>query len=374
LLFTGGSVESAAMIRAILPLLLFAAAFQGMAGTLVRFGTALGDVVVELYDREKPITTSNFLAYVRAGRYTNMFAHRVVPNFVLQGGGFRVVSRGTTNNLVEDVPAFPVIRNEYDIGPRYHNLYGTLSMAKIGPSTNILGTVRFTNSPSAFTRFAGVQTNVVVYTNRFPDESFTNVVTERIISTNGTGAETLWIVSQGTIRYGGGPDSASSQWFLSFGDNSANLDNQNGGFTVFGRVISNTNVFNRLNTFVPFARATNVVYPAGGTFNELPQLTYPVGQPRPTTAQLFAALLYVDVTELPPVALPLPDPATPGVTLAGTSGFTNIIEAAPAPGGPWQALTNFVGTGQPVTVPDPAGTGTNRFYRLSLPASLPRPL
>jgi cyclophilin family peptidyl-prolyl cis-trans isomerase len=363
------------MIRSILSLLLLATALQVRAGSLVRFRSALGDVIVELYDQEKPITTSNFLAYVRAGRYTNMISHRLVPNFVVQGGGFYVENRGTPSNTVENVEAFPVIRNEYDVGPVYHNYYGTISMAKLGPFTNNLGTISLTNNPPAFTNFAGVTTNVVVYTNRFPEVAYTNVVTERITATNGTGAETTWVVSQSTMRYGGGPDSASSQWFLSLNNNSGNLDNQNGGFTVFGRIISDTNVFNRLSNFVPFARATNVVYPAGGTFNELPLLSYPVNQPNgPTLQQIFDAMLFIEVTELPPVAATLPDPDLPGLVLPGTPGLTNNIEAAFAPAGPWQSITNFVGSNQPVTVRDPAGAGTNRYYRVTVPTSLPRPL
>lgn len=364
------------MIRPILSLLLvLAAALETQAGTLVRFRSALGDTIIELYDQEKPITTSNFLAYIRSGRYTNMFAHRVVQNFVIQGGGYRVANRGATNASVEDVETFPVIRNEYGVGPLYHNLLGTISMAKLGPFTNNLGAVLLTNTPASFTHFAGLTTNVVTYSELVPDKAYTNLITERITSTNGTGAETMWVVNQSTIRYGGGPDSASSQWFLSFGDNSSNLDNQNGGFTVFGRVISDLSVFSPLNTFAPVARSTNVILNAGGAFGNLPQLTYPVGQAGgPTTAQIFNALLYFEITELPPLSINLPDPALPGVSVSGMIGVTNNVEAASAPAGPWQILTNFVGTAQPVTVPDPAGTGTNRYYRLKTLPSLPRPL
>ncbi len=340
------------------------------AGTLVQFRTILGDVVVELYDREKPLTTANFLRYVRSGNYTNMFTHRVVPNFVIQGGGFRVAHRGTASNTVESVPAFPNVSNEFDVGPRYRNLYGTLSMAKIGASTNVLATVRQTNAAVAFTQFAGLKTNVITYTNAHPEVSTFEVYTERIVATNGTGATQIWVVAKDGVVYSGGPNSASSQWFLSFGDNSANLDNQNGGFTVFGRVVSDTNVFNRLNSFQPVRRATNVVYPAGGAFNELPLLNY--FEPL-SLAQLYAGLLYVDITELPSPAAPVPDPRLPGVRLEGSFPLPHSIEASSALQGPWLTLSNFTGRVSAAPVSDPEGNGPLRLYRLKVPFTLPRP-
>jgi len=351
-------------------LLLIATQVALQAGTLVQFRTALGDVVVELFDQEKPLTTANFLKYIRSGRYTNMIAHRIVPNFVVQGGGFRVAHRGTVSNSVESVSEFANVSNEFEIGPRYRNLYGTLSMAKKGSSTNALATVRQTNAAVAFTRFAGLKTNVIVYTNAFPEISTFEVYTERIVATNGSGATQIWIVSKDGVVYSGGPHSASSQWFLSFGDNSGNLDNQNGGFTVFGRVVSDTNVFNRLNTFQPVRRATNVVYPAGGAFNELPLLNY--FEPL-SLAQLYAGLLYVDITELPPLALPIPDPRLPGVQLSGALPMAHTVEVSSALQGPWLTLTNLAGRASSAPVPDPDGTGPLRLYRLKVPFSLPRP-
>jgi len=340
------------------------------AGTLVRFRTPLGDVVVELYDTEKPLTTSNFLRYVRSGRYSDMFAHRVVPGFVIQGGGFRVAHRGTASNAVEAVAEFANVSNEFDVGPRYRNLFGTLSMAKKGASTNRLATVRETNAAVAFTRFAGLRTNAITYTNAFPDVSTYDVYTERIVATNGTGPTQVWVVVRDGVTYSGGPHSASSQWFLSFGDNSANLDEQNGGFTVFGRVVGDTNVFRRLDTFQPIRRATNVVYPAGGAFNELPLLNY--FEPM-SLAQLFAGLLHVEITELPAPQAPLPDPGLPGVRLGGALPLAHSVEGAPALQGPWLTLTNFSGRAGDVPVYDPGGAGPLRLYRLKVPYSLPRP-
>ena len=362
------------MMRALLLLLLVAGLHRASAGTVVRFRSGLGDVYVELYDREKPITTSNFLAYVRSGAYSNMFAHRMVSDFVIQGGGFRVANRGTAPS-VESVPALPTIPNEFGVGPRYSNLYGTISMAKIGGYTNNLGSVFVTNAPSVFPELVAAGTNVVTYPIRFPDVAYTNHITDRITATNGTDASLRWTVQRTTVRIGGGPDSASSQWFLSVNNNAGNLDNQNGGFTVFGRVVGDLDVFNRLNTFAPVLRATNVIVNAGGTFAELPVLTYPVNQPGgPTTAQLFASLVYFEVTEMPQLQLPPANPATPGVTATGLAGFTNRVQAATSPAGPWETLSTFVGDGTARPVTDPSGAGTNRFYRIEIPTPLPRPL
>ena len=101
------------------------------AGTLVQFRTALGDIEVELYDQDKPVTVQNFLNYVKSGRYQNGFAHRLVPGFVIQGGGFTL-----TTNTITPVPTFPPITNEFGVGRQFSNVYGTIAMAKLGGDTN----------------------------------------------------------------------------------------------------------------------------------------------------------------------------------------------------------------------------------------------
>lgn len=71
-------------------------------------------------------------------------------------------------------------------------------------------------------------------------------------------------------KLGGDPNSATSGWFFNLADNSANLDYQNGGFTVFGRVIGN-------GMDVVDAIADLSVYNAGGAFAELPLIGYTGG-------------------------------------------------------------------------------------------------
>ena len=106
------------------------------AGTLVQFRTVFGDIEVELYDSDKPVTVQNFLNYTQSGRYQNEFANRLVPNFVLQGGGFSVTNRGAANSGIVTVPMFPPITNEFGVGRRFSNIYGTIAMAKMGGDTN----------------------------------------------------------------------------------------------------------------------------------------------------------------------------------------------------------------------------------------------
>ena len=70
------------------------------AGTLVQFRTVFGDMEVELYDQDKPVTVQNFLNYVKSGRYQNEITHRLVPGSVVQGGGFTLVTtRSRDSNL-----------------------------------------------------------------------------------------------------------------------------------------------------------------------------------------------------------------------------------------------------------------------------------
>ncbi len=123
---------------------------------VARLVTDFGNIDIELFEDETPLTVANFLRYSNDGLYDQSFFHRLVEDFVIQGGGF------FANEELEEIPKFGTVQNE----PGISNLRGTIAMAKMA----------------------------------------------------------------------GNPDSATSEWFFNFGNNSANLDNQNGGFTVFGQI------------------------------------------------------------------------------------------------------------------------------------------
>ena len=87
---------------------------------MIRFETSLGDFVVELFPDEAPVTSENFLQYVDAGHFDGTVFHRVIPGFVIQGGGL-------TEDMSQKKTRAP-IANEATNGLR--NLRGTLSMAR----------------------------------------------------------------------------------------------------------------------------------------------------------------------------------------------------------------------------------------------------
>lgn len=108
----------ASLLSLLIALALTPAAHAG--NPKVELKTTLGAVVIELYPENAPKTVENFLQYVKDGFYDGTVFHRVIPGFMVQGGGF-------TPNL-QQKPVRPVIRNEAGNGLR--NAMGTLAMAR----------------------------------------------------------------------------------------------------------------------------------------------------------------------------------------------------------------------------------------------------
>jgi cyclophilin family peptidyl-prolyl cis-trans isomerase len=194
------------------------------AGTIVQITIstfpdgASSNLMVELFNHDKPATVENFVHYITSGSYSNMFFDREVANFVLQTGDYAAVDRTSNhpldfNYISRGTNIFPSqLDSEFNVGPLIPNTFGTLAMALVS----------------------------------------------------------------------GEPNSATSSFFFNLADNSTNLDNQNGGFTVFGRVVSGTNVLQYFNTL---GAPTNGIY----DLNEIIP-TLPVnhdGTNLPTDANLF---------------------------------------------------------------------------------------
>jgi peptidyl-prolyl cis-trans isomerase A (cyclophilin A) len=82
--------------------------------------TSLGMIELELDAAKAPISVENFLAYVDAGHYDNTLFHRVIPGFMIQGGGF--------DASMQQKPTRGQIKNEADNG--LTNQRGTVAMAR----------------------------------------------------------------------------------------------------------------------------------------------------------------------------------------------------------------------------------------------------
>ncbi len=87
---------------------------------MILFETTLGDFKIEFFEKEAPISVANFQKYIDSGYFDGTIFHRIVPGFVIQGGGFTEdMTQKKTN---------PAIKNEADNGLK--NERGSLSMAR----------------------------------------------------------------------------------------------------------------------------------------------------------------------------------------------------------------------------------------------------
>ncbi len=90
------------------------------------FETSRGDIVVDLFPAEAPKTVNNFVFLAKEGFYDNTTFHRVIENFMIQGGDPTASGRGGPGYKFED---------EFKPGYKKHQV-GSLSMANAGPNTN----------------------------------------------------------------------------------------------------------------------------------------------------------------------------------------------------------------------------------------------
>lgn len=102
-----------------LPIVAHASETEPAQGNVV-METTLGTIIIELFDDKAPLTCANFRQYVTDGFFNGLIFHRVIPGFVIQGGGFEPGMKKRT-------PRPPIV-NEADNGLK--NKRGTLSMAR----------------------------------------------------------------------------------------------------------------------------------------------------------------------------------------------------------------------------------------------------
>jgi len=87
---------------------------------IVKLETSMGNIVIELDEQITPVTVKNFLGYVEAGFYDGVIFHRVIPGFMIQGGGF-------TEKMAKKETRDPIV-NEAQNG--LSNMRGTIAMAR----------------------------------------------------------------------------------------------------------------------------------------------------------------------------------------------------------------------------------------------------
>jgi peptidyl-prolyl cis-trans isomerase B (cyclophilin B) len=87
---------------------------------MIILNTSMGDIAIELHEETAPNTVKNFLSYVKSSYYDNTIFHRVINNFMIQGGGF--------NKHFNQARTMPEIINEANTAKK--NTKGTIAMAR----------------------------------------------------------------------------------------------------------------------------------------------------------------------------------------------------------------------------------------------------
>lgn len=263
------------------------------ANTLAIFRTSLGDLAFELFDADKPRTVRTFIQLANLGYYTNRPLYRLEPGFVVQGGNISVDDPASTNPAVSFAGNnLGLIPNEFAVGPRLSNTFGTLAMAKNAFSTN----------------------------------------------------------------------SAANTWFINLGDNSAVLDAQNGGFTVFGRIVQGADLLTALNTR---SNGYGIVDLSGS--NTPPLNAVPVTYTG-TNLPNYNQLIYASIDILRTSLITWPD-LTRTVQWNSPTGLACRIEAndsGPGSDGSWSLLHQTNGNGQLQAFLDTNTAAHTRIYRIRI--------
>ena len=115
-----GRLLIAIMMMAMTLMVSISARTEDAQNPRVLIETTDGDITIELFADKSPVTVENFLRYVDEGHYDGTVFHRVIPNFMIQGGGF-------TAALEEKATHEPIVNESRN---KLHNTRGTLAMAR----------------------------------------------------------------------------------------------------------------------------------------------------------------------------------------------------------------------------------------------------
>ena len=96
--------------------------------TVATMKTTMGDIKIKLFPKFAPKAVENFVTHAKNGYYNGLIFHRVIPDFMIQGGD--PMGSGIGGESIWGSPF------EDEFAPELHNLRGALSMANSGPSTN----------------------------------------------------------------------------------------------------------------------------------------------------------------------------------------------------------------------------------------------
>jgi cyclophilin family peptidyl-prolyl cis-trans isomerase len=113
----------------------------------VKLETSIGDIVIELNEKAAPVTVKNFLRYAEESFYDGTIFHRVIPNFMIQGGGFK-------SDMQQKKTHEPIV-NEAKNGLK--NDRGTIAMARTNDPNSATAQFFINYKNNDFLNYAGTQ-------------------------------------------------------------------------------------------------------------------------------------------------------------------------------------------------------------------------
>ena len=112
---------------------------------IVKLETSMGNIVIELNEQAAPVTVKNFLGYIEDGFFDGTIFHRVIPDFMIQGGGF-------TAEMTQSQTRDPII-NEANNGLK--NDRGTIAMARTNEPDSATAQFFINHKDNDFLNYAG---------------------------------------------------------------------------------------------------------------------------------------------------------------------------------------------------------------------------